>query len=148
MEKRVFLQKFLEVDRTTIFLKSGNMGKQKKGELMQDYKPISMWYCDVCNEAIEKISNGIVTWDCEEKNGKYFKNDIKIRHKKSDPIHKNCDNNVTDCWCQLEDLLGEQGQSELLFWLSSGSIEDYFTFSEDFKQNITKKLGFILKKKK
>lgn len=77
-------------------------------------KPLTSWYCDVCGDKIEEVSQGYVIWKSTDEL-KYH--DFKIIHKTK------CDLDDYPASAALEDYLGENGLSYLLSKLSIGPIK-------------------------
>ena len=76
-------------------------------------KPLTTWYCDVCGDTTD-VQHGYVVW----KNGDGKARDFKIVHKVQ------CDRDRSySRSAALEDFLGEVGLSQLLSFLSLGSLK-------------------------
>lgn len=74
-------------------------------------KPLTVWYCDVCGEKIENVSEGYVIWRSED--GYY---DFKIIHRKE------CDLKNHKGSTALEDFLGSDGLTRCVAFLSLGPL--------------------------
>jgi hypothetical protein len=73
-------------------------------------KELTVWYCDVCKEAISNTDNALITWESNDEH-KCF--DFKI-------AHKNCANWGTKHSCELSTFLGSKGLAVLTSMLSRG----------------------------
>jgi len=77
-------------------------------------KPLTTWYCDVCDEKIEEIKQGYVIW---KTGGNKKSRDFKIIHQKK------CNLKEYSASAALNDFVGEKGLTTLLSMLSSGPIK-------------------------
>jgi len=77
-------------------------------------KPLSQWYCDVCDKIIEKPEDGYVIWMNDENYRDY---NFKIIHQSK------CDNHEFPSSMDINSFLGEEGRNMLLSFLSIGPIK-------------------------
>lgn len=75
------------------------------------HQPLTKWFCDKCGEVIENVDGGQVAWklDCDQR-----LHDFRIVHSKCDQ------SNQFPCWEPLKNLLGTDGLSRLLSYISLG----------------------------
>lgn len=77
-------------------------------------EPLKSWYCDVCGEVIETVTEGYVVWDST----KELKNkNIRIIHQRK------CDIDSSTSSSALADFVGVEGMVNLTSWLSLGIIK-------------------------
>ncbi len=77
-------------------------------------KPLTIWYCDVCQERIENFKSGYVIWRATDQMKAH---DFKIIHQ------TRCDRKDFPASAALEDFLGADGLSYLLSFLSLGPVK-------------------------
>lgn len=76
-------------------------------------KSLIRWYCDVCGEPIEKVSDAYVVWG---HNTKMADGGFKIIHK------SRCDDNRLNASMALRDFLGVEGLNKILSMLTYGPL--------------------------
>tara|TARA_R100001377_G_scaffold29436_1_gene16002 strand:- start:355 stop:804 length:450 start_codon:yes stop_codon:yes gene_type:complete len=76
-------------------------------------KPLSTWYCDVCDKKITNLKKGYVVWDTNKEN-KVSK--FNIIHKKT------CDKKKHISSAELQDFYGIEGMSYLISKINNGLL--------------------------
>ena len=77
-------------------------------------KPLTIWYCDVCQGRIDDLNSGYVIWRTNEQMKSH---DFKIIHKMQ------CDRKDFPASAALRDFLGTDGLTYLLAFLSLGPVK-------------------------
>lgn len=80
---------------------------------------LSRWFCDACGASIDSAADGIVVFQRKEL---LAAEHFMIVHKQSAPGHPRCDPRGPTRWVDLTTLLGVDGLTYLLSFLSVGPL--------------------------
>lgn len=81
---------------------------------------LSRWICDACSKPIDSAEHGIVVF---LRDARLDADHFRIVHKQSAPGYPNCDPQGSTGWVDLPRMLGVDGLTYLLSFLSAGPLK-------------------------